>query len=82
MSYPSLQAVLVMNEQELFARIARLKARKLDDLSKCEALFALVASSLKQGGGQPVRPGFKQKLRRCVDEVYWEAMESQGKARR
>jgi hypothetical protein len=64
-----------MNEQELFARIAEIKAKKCDEITRCDEAFQLIARSMREWGSVPVTREFKLKLRRCVDELYARAQE-------
>ena len=65
-----------MNEIALFAKIAEIQTRNWNDVQKCDAVFSLIAATLRQGASIPASRGFKIRLRRCLDEFYARAMKS------
>lgn len=62
-----------MNENEIFTRLAEVRASSQSAQEKCAQAFLLIASFLQNTGSSPVPPEFKKRLRALVDEFYLRA---------
>jgi hypothetical protein len=67
-----------MNEQEMFLRLAEIRASGQTEMEKCGQAFFLIASFLQNTGNASVPFEVKKRLRNVVDEFYLSARAEQS----